>query len=121
MKKIITCLFLTGTLVGCTHYDYYQGGVRYTQDGIDCVYREGEDGTRFNNDVESFDSGKKIVYRETLCKDLYAKDAANKKIDERKVLAAPVRLEVSKPETATVVRRVYVKPVTTRRFIVAAI
>lgn len=75
MKKVLVSVFALAALAACGgSYDYYQGGVQYTQDGEDCVYTMGERGRHFNNDIYDMNNGKKIVYRNTRCADLYARD-----------------------------------------------
>jgi len=50
----------------CCSYDYYNGGVKYTQDGTDCVYTATQDrGTNWRGDRAS--ESKRIVYRDTIC------------------------------------------------------
>ena len=75
MKKILFALFSLVALTGCsTYYDYYKGGVRYTQDGDDCIFYSAERGRRYSADIRSLDSDKKIVYRNTMCQDMYLRD-----------------------------------------------
>ena len=77
MKKVIAAIFGLAVLTGCSsYYDYYKGGVRYTQDGMDCIYYAGEHGRRFSSNEYALDSGKKVVYRNTRCSDLYRADMA---------------------------------------------
>lgn len=97
MKKTLFALFGLMVLAGCSsYYDYYKGGVRYTQDGDDCVFYAAEHGRRYSEDIRSLDLDKKIVYRNTKCRDLYLRDnfgAAQR--TERQVLASAV----TKPAT----------------------
>lgn len=75
MKKILMSVIALTSLAGCgAYYDYYKGGVRYTQDGDDCIYYAGEYGRNFSRNIRGIDNGKKIVYRNTRCEDLYAMD-----------------------------------------------
>ena len=75
MKKILMSVIALTSLVGCgAYYDYYKGGVRYTQDGDDCIYYAGEYGRNFSRNIRGIDNGKKIVYRNTRCEALYAMD-----------------------------------------------
>ena len=75
MKKTLFALFGLMVLAGCSsYYDYYKGGVRYTQDGDDCVFYAAERGRRYSEDIRSLDLDKKIVYRNTKCRDLYLRD-----------------------------------------------
>ena len=75
MKKILMSVIALTSLVGCgAYYDYYKGGVRYTQDGDDCIYYAGEYGRNFSRNIRGIDNGKKIVFRNIRCEDLYAMD-----------------------------------------------
>ena len=75
MKKAVFALFGLAVLTGCaSYYDYYKGGVRYTQDGDDCVFYAAERGRHYSEDIRSLDLDKKIVYRNTQCSDLYLRD-----------------------------------------------
>lgn len=95
MKKSLVALLGLVLLAGCsTYYDYYKGGVRYTQDGDDCVFYSAERGRRYSDDIRSLDSDKKIVYRNTMCRDLYVRD--NQGVvsrTERQILTPVVRSE----------------------------
>ena len=96
MKKTLFALFGLMVLAGCSSYDYYKGGIRYTQDGDDCVFYSAERGRRYSEDIRSLDMDKKIVYRNTKCRDLYLRDnfgAAQR--TERQVLTPAT----SKPAT----------------------
>lgn len=96
MKKVLVSVIALTGLAGCgAYYDYYKGGVRYTQDGQDCIYYAGEYGRNFSQYVSGIDNGKKIVYRNTRCEDLYARDTFGlPQRNERQVLA-PAAQEVS--------------------------
>ena len=75
MKKVLVSAIALTSLVGCgAYYDYYKGDVKYTQDGPDCIYYVGEHVRNYSRYVGGLDSGKKIVYRNTRCEDLYAID-----------------------------------------------
>lgn len=90
MKKILVSVIALTSLVGCgAYYDYYKGGVRYTQDGRDCVYYVGERGRDFSDAVDGVDSRKKIVYRNTRCEDLYARDTFGVAPREPRQVLAP--------------------------------
>lgn len=88
MKKILFSAIAMSMLAGCaSYYDYYAGGVKYVQDGKDCIYYVGEMGRNFSDDVRNMDKNKKIVYRNTQCADLYARDTATQPVHpERQVL-----------------------------------
>ncbi len=77
MKKTVVALFGLAMLSGCAgYYDYYKGGVRYTQDGEDCIFYAAERGRHYSEDIRKLDMDKKIVYRNTMCRDLYVRDNA---------------------------------------------
>lgn len=95
MKKVLISIFGLVALAGCaSHYDYYQGGVRYTQDGPDCIYYSGEKASRFSEDVKGMRDGKKIVYRNTLCADLYAQDTFGQAPRQDRKILTPAAQEV---------------------------
>ena len=93
MKKVLSVIALAA-LAGCTSYDYYEGGVRYTQDGPDCIYYSGEYGSRFSNDIHSLNGSKRVVYRNTICADLYARDNFNQAPRADRVILAPAAAPV---------------------------
>lgn len=75
MKKILMSVFALVVLSGCAgYYDYYKSGVRYTQDGEDCVFYSVERGRYFNDEIRSLDADKKVVYKNTKCETLYGRD-----------------------------------------------
>ena len=77
MKKFLFALTGLAILTGCsTYYDYYKGGVRYTQDGDDCIFYAAERGRHYSDDIRTLDLDKKIVYENTMCRDLYVRDNA---------------------------------------------
>ena len=91
MKKTLFALLGLTVLAGCaTYYDYYKGGVRYTQDGDDCVFYSAERGRRYSEDIRSLDTDKKIVYRNTKCRDLYLRDNAGMMSRTERSVLAPV-------------------------------
>ena len=73
MKKILVSMIALAALAGCA-YDYYRGGVRYVQDGDDCIFYYGEYGSRYTSDIRTLDTDKRVVYRNTSCADLFARD-----------------------------------------------
>lgn len=73
MKRALFAFFGVVMLTGCA-YDYYNGDVRYTQDGKDCIFYSEESGRHYSEDIRSLDLDKKIVYRNTKCRDLYMRD-----------------------------------------------
>lgn len=74
MKKTLFVLFGLVVLAGCSSYDYYKGDVRYVQDGEDCIFISTEAGRRYSSDIRELDADKEIVYRNTMCRDLYERD-----------------------------------------------
>lgn len=74
MKKFLISFVGLALLAGCTYYDYYKAGVRYTQDGDDCIYYVAESGRDYTSRIDGLDNNEKIVYRNTKCADLYARD-----------------------------------------------
>ncbi len=102
MKKFLISVMAVAGLAGCT-YDYYKGGVRYTQDGDDCIYYADEYGRNYSSDIRGLDDSKRIVYRHTRCEDLFARDNGGRvPAASRKVLSAAA---VAAPEAAPVVEK----------------
>lgn len=110
MKKILALIALIA-VAGCSsYYDYYKGGVRYTQDGEDCIYYSGEFARHYSANVNAADLDKKIVYRNTRCADLYARDTMGQEArNERRVLT-PAAEVVVEPEPIVAPRQIVVKP-----------
>lgn len=110
MKKTLVALLGLVVLGGCAgYYDYYKGGVRYTQDGDDCIFYSAERGRKYSEDIRSLDVDKKIVYRNTNCRDLYVRDTANvSSFNARQVLAPAADDVVVKPTCNKVVKKRYV-------------
>lgn len=78
MKKILVSMVGLTALAGCSsNYDYYKGDIKYIQDGPDCVYSAVEQGDRFSKDIVRMAGNRTIVYRNTLCANLYDNDAAD--------------------------------------------
>ncbi len=119
MKKVLISVLGLGLLAGCNTYDYYEGGVKYVQDGPDCIYYSGEQGKRFNNDIYALESGKKVVYRDTICKHLYEQDTAGQASRMDRTVLAPAAVEApcaaSKP-VFTGCRTCTTAPVVTRKY-----
>ena len=100
MKKFLISVVALAGLAGCTYYDYYKGGVRYTQDGADCVYYSGEYARHYSYDINGIDGEKRIVYRNTRCEDLFARDNAGRtERNDRRVLV-PASVANRKPKPA---------------------
>lgn len=112
MKKVLALGVLIA-LAGCSgYYDYYKGDVRYTQDGEDCVYSSGEYARHYSRDVNAADLDKKIVYRNTRCADLYARDVAGQEPRRERRVLTPAAAEVSYAEPVVVEqpRQIVLKP-----------
>lgn len=78
MKTFLITMIGLVMLAGCgTHYDYFRGDIRYVQDGRDCIYSATEYGENYSADIRGMDNEKKIIYRDTMCADLYARDNAH--------------------------------------------
>ncbi|MBD5388720.1 hypothetical protein HDR63_00500 [bacterium] len=78
MNKILILSVGLLAMAGCAkQYDYYTGNVRYYQDGPDCVYTIDETGERQTGDIRDLRVNKQIVYRQTMCHDLYTQDTAD--------------------------------------------
>lgn len=78
MKKILISFAVITGLVACSSsFDYYNGGINYYQDGLDCVYTVSETGDNFSNKIDSLSADRKIVYKNTICADLFASDSFN--------------------------------------------
>ncbi len=88
MKKLLVSAIALTALAGCaSYYDYYKGDIRYTQDGEDCIYYAGEAGNHFSATVRNMERGKRIVYRNTRCEDLYNRDTFGEpRPQERQIL-----------------------------------
>lgn len=109
MKKFLALIALVAVAGCASYYDYYKGGVRYTQDGEDCIYYSGEFARHYSNKVNAADLDKKIVYRNTRCADLYARDMAGQEArNERRVLTPAA--EVVEAEPVETPRTIIVKP-----------
>lgn len=73
MKKMLVSVAALALLAGCA-YDYYRGGVRYVQDGDDCIFYYGEYGSNYTSDIRTVDTDKRVVYRNANCADLFVRD-----------------------------------------------
>ena len=73
MKKVLFSVIALAALAGCA-YDYYRGGVRYVQDGEDCIFYYGEYGSHYSKHISSVDTDKRVVYRNVSCADLFNRD-----------------------------------------------
>ncbi len=77
MKKLLVAMVALAGLAGCTYYDYYKGGVRYTQDGRDCVVYAEEYARNYSETIRGIDGNNRTVYRNTRCADLFARDTVD--------------------------------------------
>lgn len=104
MKKVLVSVFAMAALAGCgPHYDYYKGDIRYIQDGKDCIYYTGEAGNRFNDEIRTLNTGRRVVYRNTSCADLYARDTMGLAPRADRVVIVPVGEYVAANTAATTV------------------
>ena len=95
MKKLLVYTIVMAGLAGCTYYDYYKGDVRYTQDGKDCVYYSNEYARHYSDDVAGIDGKNRIVYKNTKCSDLFARDHAGRTERADRKVIVPAATEVS--------------------------
>lgn len=110
MKKILALVALI-TLAACGgSYDYYKGGVRYIQDGSNCIYVSGEEAHKYSENVNSADVDKKIVYRNTSCADLYARDMAGQEPRRERRVLTPAANDYSWEEPVAEPRDIVIKP-----------
>ena len=100
MKKVLVSVIALTSLAGCgAYYDYYKGGVRYTQDGPDCIYRN------------------------TRCEDLYAIDNFGQEPRHDRQILAPAA-QVTPCDSCARVEKVscnscaQAQPVLKRRYII---
>jgi hypothetical protein len=121
MKQILALVVALVAVAGCSSsYDYYKGGVRYIQDGKDCVYYTDEYAQHYSESIRGFDGKNRIVYRNTRCEDLFARDHAGQtERNDRKVLT-PVVLEKPACTKCTSVCDTEVVPVTRRYYTISA-
>lgn len=96
MKKVVLSVLGLGLLAACSGYDYYETDVRYRQKGNDCVYYYSEEGEKFNSEIRALEDAKKIVYKNTRCEDLYAKDTYGYTKRDRNAIL-PARVEDEAP------------------------
>ena len=121
MKKILVSLIALVGLAGCgAYYDYYKGGVRYTQDGQDCIYYAGEYANNFSKYVGGMDESKKIVYRNTRCEDLYARDTFGAPMRNERQVLVPAAQEVSTCGACNKCNSCDNTPVLKRRYVIVS-
>ncbi len=78
MKKVLISVLCALGLGACAnHYDYFRGDIQYVQDGTDCIYYMTEHANHYNQEIRGLDTHKRIVYRNTMCHDLYERDHVN--------------------------------------------
>ncbi|MCL2331000.1 MAG: hypothetical protein FWC61_00455 [Proteobacteria bacterium] len=116
MKKsiFITCGAALSLAGCCCANEYYNGNINYTQRGPDCVYAANQDGGRFTDSFgtsRSMRDAKTIVYRNTSCATIYARDASGANIPEPRptvtyYAANPTQVV---PAPAPVVQTIYVQ------------
>lgn len=106
MKKILMIALSLFALAGCAgDFDYYNGGVRYVQDGEDCIFYSEEQGRRFSNEIRSLDTEKKIVYRNVSCETLYNRDMSEQVArHDRKIIVPAAKKSCGCKKTCTYVK-----------------
>ncbi len=107
MQKILSFMIVAGVITGCSYYDYYRGGVRYVQRGDNCVYYSEESSEeQFSEKVEEFDDENRIVYKNTRCEDLFARDNAGRMDRNKRHVLAPATVANRKPKPVAVTKPV---------------
>ena len=107
MQKILSFMIVAGVVTGCSYYDYYRGGVRYVQRGDNCVYYSEESSEeQFSEKVEEFDDENRIVYKNTRCEDLFARDNAGRMDRNKRHVLAPATVANRKPKPVAVAKPV---------------
>lgn len=100
MKKILSFLIVGGVLVGCSSYNYYKGNVRYVQDGDNCIYYTSERAKHYSDAVERFNDDNRIIYSNTRCEDLFARDNAGRTERNGRRVLVPASVANRKPKPA---------------------
>jgi len=119
MKKILALGALIALTACSNYYDYYKGDVRYVQYGDDCIYSSGEYSRKYSNRVDAADLDKRIVYRNTSCADLYARDMMGQEPrHERRVLTPAADVAWPEPEVVVEPQPIVVKQL--KNLVVAA-
>ena len=95
MKKLLMSVIAMGVLAGCSSYDYYKGDGRYVQDGDDCVYYTAEYSRNYSDRIQGIDGEDRVVYKNTRCSDLFARDNAGRTPRNNRVVVAPAAESVS--------------------------
>ena len=91
MNKVLFSLMTVGAIAGCSSYDYYKSDVRYTQSGKDCIYYLDEYARHYSEDIRGIDTDNRIVYKNTRCADLYARDNGGRvERNDRKIVVPAV-------------------------------
>ena len=101
MNKILFSVVAATAIAGCTYYDYYKGGVRYTQDGKDCIYYTDEYARHYSASIDGIDGNNRIVYKNTKCEDLFARDHAGRTARNDRKIIVPAMTEEVKPVSVT--------------------
>ena len=94
MKKILSLIIAAAALAACSSSKtYYQGNVRYTQEGTDCIYEMVHDGNFLQR---TFDEKKRVVHRETLCSQLIERNMIMTQRPVPQPATAPVEVPTQK-------------------------
>ena len=115
MNKILISIVAATAIAGCTYYDYYKGGVRYTQDGKDCIYYSDEYARHYSDSIDGIDGNNRIVYKNTKCEDLFARDNAGRAARADRKIIVPAATETVKATKVSDCGCCRVEPVS-RRF-----
>ncbi len=114
MKKFLAFVAVL-VLAACSRsYDYYQGNVRYVQDGNDCIYSSGEIANNYSSEVDTADLAKQIVYRNTSCAELYARDMEGQEVRQERRVLTPAATETYDFEPVAEPRKI-VKPMPVKK------
>ncbi len=95
MKKLLMYVIAMGAVAGCSSYDYYKGDVRYVQDGDDCVYYSNEYARNYSDRIRGIDGSDRIVYKNTKCEALFARDNAGRTPRDNRMVVAPAAVEIA--------------------------
>lgn len=88
MRKIPALIIGALALTACVRTTSpYQGNIRYTQNGADCIYEFSQTGSAYS---KSFNEDKRIIHKETICRDLIIKDANVARASAEQPQAQPV-------------------------------
>ena len=90
MKKTLIAVAAVTMIAGCAR-DHYDGKVRYTQDGTDCIYTYEQNLNRHTSSRDRLNESKRVVYRDTICSQIV-----------NKTVAKPEPVEIAQPKPSLV-------------------